>query len=312
MLAGALLGFLRYNLPPASIFLGDAGSMLVGLILGALTIHCSLKAPATIALAMPVALLILPIFDTTAAIVRRKLTGRSIYTTDRGHLHHCLLRSGLTTPWALVLVSVCCLAACASVLASQAFNNEGIALITAASIIVILILTRLFGHAEMLLIKGRLVSLLWRAGGVGHMEVRLQGSAAWKDLWEALKLRTGELNLQSILLDVNAPALHEGYHARWDQSQDDASELPLWHAEIPMTAQGVSVGRLVLEGKPDDQPVWLKIAIVMKVIEDFHRTGASSPDQSQPAFADVLALATPATPADAVPASSARMEAAQM
>ena len=81
-LAGALLGFLRYNFPPASIFLGDAGSMLVGLVLGTLAIESSLKTPATIVLSFPVALLALPIFDTTAAIVRRKLTGRSLYSTD--------------------------------------------------------------------------------------------------------------------------------------------------------------------------------------------------------------------------------------
>src|SRR5439155_8367461 len=93
-LAGALLGFLPFNLPPASVFLGDSGSMLVGLVLGTLAIQSSLKAPATIALATPVALLILPIFDTTVAILLRTMTGRSLYTTDRGHLLHRLLRFG--------------------------------------------------------------------------------------------------------------------------------------------------------------------------------------------------------------------------
>src|SRR5262245_26371483 len=90
-LAGALLGFLFYTFPPASIFLGDTGSMLVGLVIGVLAIQTSLKSPATLVLATPVALLAIPILDTTAAIVRRKLTGRSVYTTDRCHLHHCLL-----------------------------------------------------------------------------------------------------------------------------------------------------------------------------------------------------------------------------
>ena len=78
-LAGALLGFLRYNSPPASIFMGDCGSMVVGLVIGVVAIQGSLKGPATVALAAPLAVLTLPIFDTLAAIVRRKLTGRSIY-----------------------------------------------------------------------------------------------------------------------------------------------------------------------------------------------------------------------------------------
>jgi UDP-GlcNAc:undecaprenyl-phosphate GlcNAc-1-phosphate transferase len=62
-LAGALLGFLRYNFPPASIFLGDSGSMLIGLIVGAVALRGSLKGPATVALAAPLAILAIPEFD---------------------------------------------------------------------------------------------------------------------------------------------------------------------------------------------------------------------------------------------------------
>ena len=97
-LAGALLGFLRYNFPPATVFLGDCGSMLIGLAVGVLAIQSSLKGPATRGPggaggpAHPADL------RHAAAILRRKLTGRSIYTTDRGHLHHCLLRRGLSRP----------------------------------------------------------------------------------------------------------------------------------------------------------------------------------------------------------------------
>ena len=112
-IAGALLGFLRYNFPPASIYLGDTGSMLIGLVIGSLAIKSSLKGPATVALAAPVAILAIPILDTTAAIFRRKLTGRSIYTTDRGHLHHCLLRQGFSKVAVLLFVSVFCLLAVA-------------------------------------------------------------------------------------------------------------------------------------------------------------------------------------------------------
>ena len=91
LMAGSLLGFLRFNFPPAVIYLGDTGSMLIGLVVGALAIGGSLKGPATVGLAAPLAIWALPIFDSFAAIVRRKYTGRSIYATDRGHLHHCLM-----------------------------------------------------------------------------------------------------------------------------------------------------------------------------------------------------------------------------
>ena len=86
-LAGAVLGFLWWNLPPATVYMGDSGSMLIGLVIGAVAIPTSLKGPATVALSAPLAILVLPIFDTTAAVVRRKLTGRGLATADRGHLH---------------------------------------------------------------------------------------------------------------------------------------------------------------------------------------------------------------------------------
>src|SRR5205085_7444433 len=132
-----------YNFPPASIFLGDSGSMLVGLVVGVLAIESSLKGPATVALAAPTALLTLPIFDTFAAILRRTLTGRSIYTTDRGHLHHCLLRSGLSNRTVLLCVSGCCLLTVAGALASLALQQELIALLSATTVVALLIVTGL-------------------------------------------------------------------------------------------------------------------------------------------------------------------------
>jgi UDP-GlcNAc:undecaprenyl-phosphate GlcNAc-1-phosphate transferase len=274
-LAGALLGFLRYNLPPARAYLGDCGSMLVGLVLGTLAIQSSLKAPATVALATPLVVLTLPIFDTTAAILRRKLTGRSLYTTDRGHLHHCLLRRGLSVWGVLFLVSFFCLATGMAGLASAAFNNDLIALLTGLAVIATLVVTRLFGHAEAMLVKERLVvgarSFLPRgaAGQPQQIEVRLQGSADWQPLWLTLKSAAGRLNLEQLCLDVNAPALHEGYHARWQRS-DDEVELPrLWRAEIPLTARGLAVGSVEIAGHPDAEPVWVKIAAVAAVLEEF-------------------------------------------
>ena len=88
-LSGALIGFLFFNRPPATIFLGDAGSMMIGLFVGVLAVWSSVK-ESTVLASAPVAILALPLFDSSAAILRRWLTGRSIYATDRAHLHHLL------------------------------------------------------------------------------------------------------------------------------------------------------------------------------------------------------------------------------
>src|SRR5260370_26530081 len=157
-LAGALLGFLRYNFPPATIFLGDSGSMLIGLVVGALALRGSLKGPATVALVAPVAMLIIPVFDTAAAVVRRKLTGRSLYVADRGHLHHCLLRRGFTTRRALFWVSTSGLCTPVEALTSVAFSNELFAVLTASAVVGIYIIIRVFGFAELMLLNNHLMT----------------------------------------------------------------------------------------------------------------------------------------------------------
>lgn len=95
-LAGAAIGFLRYNFNPAKIFMGDAGSMFLGFTLGAVAVHGVLKSAATVGVLVPILALGLPILDTGFAIVRRLLSGRSIGEADRDHLHHRLLRLGLS------------------------------------------------------------------------------------------------------------------------------------------------------------------------------------------------------------------------
>ena len=117
-------------------------------VVGVLAIQSSLKGPATVALALPMALLVIPILDTTAAIVRRKLTGRSIYCTDRAHLHHCLQGRGFSDRRVLLLVASLCLVTGLGALASLAANNEWLAVLSAGLVVGVLVTCRLFGHAD--------------------------------------------------------------------------------------------------------------------------------------------------------------------
>jgi UDP-GlcNAc:undecaprenyl-phosphate GlcNAc-1-phosphate transferase len=273
-LAGSLLGFLCYNFPPATIFLGDCGSMLIGLVVGVLAIEGSLKGAATVALAAPAALLVIPILDTSAAIVRRKLTGRSIYATDRGHLHHCLQRHGLSNRGVLLLVVGLSIVASLGALVSLYWHNELFAFISILVVVTFLVVTRLFGHAEFLLIKERLLAVAFAVryghedGRVHQLEVRLQGSADWNDLWRNVTACAEQLQLKTVCLDVNAPALQEGYHARWGRVQGEAGNPGHWRAEIPLAARGQVVGRLEVSGVRDAEPVWEKIALVAKMVEE--------------------------------------------
>ncbi len=95
-LAGAILGFLRFNFHPASIFLGDSGSMFIGFMLAALALAGSEKAPTMIAVAIPVLSFGLPILDVALAVSRRFLSGKPLFRGDRDHIHHKLLNRGLS------------------------------------------------------------------------------------------------------------------------------------------------------------------------------------------------------------------------
>lgn len=101
-LAGALFGFLPYNFNPARVFLGDCGSLPVGFVLAAIAVQSSIKASATLAVAVPLLALALPILDVGLAVVRRLVRRRPVFAGDRHHIHHRLVDMGLTPRRAVV------------------------------------------------------------------------------------------------------------------------------------------------------------------------------------------------------------------
>lgn len=105
-LAGALIGFFRYNFRPARIFLGDSGSLFVGFMLAVLSVHGATKSATAVLTVVPVLVLALPLLDTGLAILRRWLRGRPISAPDERHLHHRLLDIGLTRTRAAVFLFV--------------------------------------------------------------------------------------------------------------------------------------------------------------------------------------------------------------
>lgn len=96
VLLGACLGFLPFNFSPATIFMGDAGSMLLGFMLASITLLSSTKAPALLALIIPMLAVGVPLFETIFAFTRRILQGKHPFRADRRHLHHRFLALGFT------------------------------------------------------------------------------------------------------------------------------------------------------------------------------------------------------------------------
>ncbi len=159
VLAGSLLGFLIHNWHPAKIFLGDAGSLTVGFLIGALSIESWLKQAAGFTLIVPLVLVSIPMFDTMMAIVRRKLTGRSVGQADHAHIHHRLQDRGLTPRQVVLSLAGLCLAMAMVAIASVAFDSDLLAVGLCASILVLLVVGRIFGHHEVLLFSRQLRGL---------------------------------------------------------------------------------------------------------------------------------------------------------
>ncbi|MDP9162168.1 MAG: undecaprenyl/decaprenyl-phosphate alpha-N-acetylglucosaminyl 1-phosphate transferase, partial [Acidobacteriota bacterium] len=95
-LLGCILAFLRYNFHPATIFLGDSGSLFIGFVLSALGLASGQASPTLIAVAIPVVACGLPILETGLSVLRRFMNDKPLFTADRDHIHHKLLAMGLS------------------------------------------------------------------------------------------------------------------------------------------------------------------------------------------------------------------------
>lgn len=104
LVAGACLGFLPFNFNPAKIFMGDTGALYLGFMLSYISISGFLKQAAILMIFVPVLILGVPVFDTAFAMVRRKLSGKSMVEADKGHLHHRLLKMGLNQRQTVVIL----------------------------------------------------------------------------------------------------------------------------------------------------------------------------------------------------------------
>lgn len=296
-LAGALLGFLLYNFPPASIFLGDCGSMLIGLAIGILAVRASLKGPATLALSTPLALMAIPIFDCGAAVVRRWLTGRSVYATDRGHLHHCLLRRGVGPRGLLIWVALLCVGTAGGALVSAYLRNEQAALISTVLVLILLVVTRIFGYGEFLLVWRRALSLVNsiigssrpELGAVRQHSTVLQGSRDWEQVWISVTAFAELHQLCQVRLVLNLAWLHEAYHAEWERSHASNSS-DQWFVRIPLVASDRTVGKLEFSGPASDttradcEMLGLLAELVDSQIPSIERISVEHPREGSPAF----------------------------
>lgn len=141
-IAGAALGFLKFNFHPASIFMGDGGALFLGFMLAGLSVISTMKSATMLATVVPVLVLGLPIFDTAFAILRRLVNKRPIMEADKGHLHHRIMASGMgQRRTVLTLYAISGVMGAAAILISRDLFIESALLILIAGTLIYVFLT---------------------------------------------------------------------------------------------------------------------------------------------------------------------------
>jgi UDP-GlcNAc:undecaprenyl-phosphate GlcNAc-1-phosphate transferase len=234
---------LRFNLPPAKVYLGDAGSMLIGLVFAALAIRCSFKQATAYAFLGPLALLSIPFVDTAAAIIRRRLTGRSIYSVDRAHLHHSLAGHGYGPRGSLVLVAVLSSLTALGGTLSIITKESEYAAAAIAIVLLFLVSNRLFGFVELKLVVNKVIalasslkSLRSRTAAINRSTaVQLQGRRDWQLIWQNIREFAEKHDFKMVKMHLHLPWLHEFFHARYDKAgADKIDKTDDWYFVIPI------------------------------------------------------------------------------
>ncbi len=234
-LAGALLGFLRYNFNPASIFLGDSGSLTIGFLLGCYGVLWSQKGATMLGMTAPLMALAVPLLDTGLAITRRFLRRQPIMSADAAHIHHRLLARGLTPlKTALILYGACGIAASLSLLSSVAktgYRGVVILVFCAAAWVGVQHLGYVeFGVAGRMFLGGAFRKHLNNHLAVHSFELALQAAKTPEERWAIICESCRKFGFTHVELQW------EG--RRFEETLVDTNGNPVWYLDIPVAGAG--------------------------------------------------------------------------
>ena len=244
-LAGAVLAFLCYNFNPATIFLGDSGSLLIGFLLGCYAAIWSNKSATLLGMTAPLMALSIPLLDVTLAIVRRLLKRQPIFAPDRGHIHHQLLDRGFTPRRVvLMLYGLCGLAAAFSLLQFVVHSFAG-ALILLFCVFMLLGIQYL-GYAEFdlagrLLFGGEFQRTVSAQLDLRKFQTALAAAKTPAECWTAVRDACARFGFEQARLSLAGEV--------FEYSAGD-SDKPAWTMRVPLAN-----GDYAVLGRPFASPV---------------------------------------------------------
>ena len=247
--SGSLLGFFCCNRPPAKVYLGDTGSMLIGLVAAMLLLRVCSTNNFSINIVPPLAIALIPILDSVYAVVRRINAGRSIFTPDRGHIHHRLQEKVGKGYQLLGILALLVLPGCIAAIVGVTCQNDWIPVLVILGVIGIATTTGVFGREEVRLLVHRMMNQYKKCFRVKSYEERgevfhFQGTGPWLALWEDFIASLQSMECVKAHLDINMPFLHEDYSSEWkNMDLQDQKEFYL-EFSLPLTYENQCIGRL--------------------------------------------------------------------
>ena len=278
-LAGCLIGFLRYNFEPASIYLGDSGSLTIGFLLGCFGLIWSYKTATAIGMVAPMMLLTLPFLDVGLAIGRRFLSMQPIFGADRGHIHHRLLARGLRPRHvALICYLGCGVAGLVSLWASQSGPKLTAFLVVAFGALVWVAVSHL-GFTEFRSARRSLLGNRWRqivrdAIIVDRMKSGMATAQNADDYWKHLHTASERLGLGKVHLRLGERV--------W--SSDGKSHPAGWETRVPLNGNDY----VAFEGvSPDPDTAHSLIPLALALRDSPRPPLAPKPPPNQGSTADL-------------------------
>jgi UDP-GlcNAc:undecaprenyl-phosphate GlcNAc-1-phosphate transferase len=291
-LAGALLGFLPFNFPPARAFLGDSGATLTGFLLAAVAVEASTKGATLVAIAVPLVAFAVPVFDTTITLLRRLVRGKPLFQPDRDHVHHRLARAGLSPRQ---VAGVIYAASAAFALAAMLFVNPGERTIALAFAVIggsVWMVSR-FLRLHELNELGRLAkrgALQPRAIALNvelrRASERLEEASSLDDLHQALAILLSRSEFDEVVLIVAPATDRRGTARSWrlangrfveEWSRRDRDE---WEVVCPFYGDGWN-GELHLRRRLGRRSLLLDINLLLELVQPALSRAAARIDVSK-------------------------------
>jgi UDP-GlcNAc:undecaprenyl-phosphate GlcNAc-1-phosphate transferase len=267
VLCGALAGFLRYNFNPASIFLGDSGSLFTGFLLAALSVLGTQKATTAVAIVVPILAFGFPVVDTAMTMGRRVLSRKPVFEGDNEHIHHMLLARGWSQRRAaLVLYGVCAIFGLVALIFPATGSKLTGFMLFVISVAVIIAVGHLRYHEVDELragVKRTVADRRLRVANnirVRRAAVALSKASDLHEMFEATQqlLEFGEFSFANAQLGRPGSADNNRVFWSWSASGNDDDEAPSqtqWSVRLPLVKDGVEWGWLNFYRELNSEPM---------------------------------------------------------